>query len=78
MIKKLGILLVINLIAINLTAQKPVEVTGQLQLDKLVPVKLFKLSDGKAKEIGSATPAINGDFGFLFYPDYEGIYLISG
>lgn len=77
MIKNFSVFLIILLFTSSLMAQKPVEVIGTLQLDKVVPVKLFEVADGKAKEIGSNTPTAKGNFGFLFYPEYEGIYLIG-
>ncbi len=75
--KKLIFFFAFSFFSISLMAQKPVEITGQLQYDKMQAVKLFKVNDGKPKEISSTTPSANGDFGFLFYPEYEGLYLIG-
>lgn len=58
-------------------AQQHVQISGLLKKKKAVPVKLFKVAEGKAIEIASTTPAEKGGFGFLFYPDYEGLYVIG-
>ncbi|WP_084529058.1 TlpA family protein disulfide reductase [Pedobacter caeni] len=59
------------------SAQLPVEVTGLLMKKKMLPVKLFKVKEGKAVEIASSTPGEKGKFGFIFYPEYEGLYVIG-
>ena len=58
-------------------AQQPVEVKGLLKKKRLSAVKLFKVKYGKSEEIANATPSTNGQFGFLFYPEYEGLYVIG-
>ncbi|WEK18988.1 MAG: TlpA disulfide reductase family protein [Candidatus Pedobacter colombiensis] len=65
------------LITFTTLAQSPVEVMGVLSKKKVLPVKLFKVAEGKAVEIATTTPAEKGRFGFLFYPDYEGLYVIG-
>lgn len=65
------------LASLTTMAQLPVEVKGLLKKKRLSAVKLFKVKDGKAVEIANATPAEKGQFGFLFYPEYEGLYVIG-
>jgi len=77
MLKKLyGAALILG-IASSAFAQSPVEITGLLKKEKLVPVKLFKVQEGKPVEISISTPGSKGNFGFIFYPEYEGLYLIG-
>lgn len=79
MIKKLfGTALILCLGSSTLFAQLPVEVTGQVKKKRITPVKLFKVVEGKAVEIANTTPDEKaGKFGFLFYPEYEGLYVIG-
>jgi thiol-disulfide isomerase/thioredoxin len=58
-------------------AQLPVEVKGLFKKKRISAVKLFKVKDGKTVEIANANPSVNGQFGFLFYPEYEGLYVIG-
>lgn len=58
-------------------AQQPVEVKGLLKKKRLSAVKLFKVKYGKSIEMANVTPSTNGQFGFLFYPEYEGLYVIG-
>ena len=62
-----------------LSAAKPATVSGVVKSDKFSnkAVKLFKVSDGVTVEIGSAVPSAKGEFGFLFYPEYEGLYVVG-
>ncbi|WP_207535997.1 TlpA family protein disulfide reductase [Desertivirga arenae] len=76
---KLKTLLSLLLLTAGLStmAQKAaVQVQGILKR-KPATVKLFKVSEGKTIEIASSTPEKEGKFGFLFYPEYEGLYLIG-
>jgi thiol-disulfide isomerase/thioredoxin len=79
MIKKLfATALILSLGSSTLFAQLPVEVTGVVKKKRVTPVKLFKVVEGKAVEIGNTTPdEKGGKFGFLFYPEYEGLYVIG-
>lgn len=65
------------LASLTAMAQLPVEVKGLLKKKRLSAVKLFKVKDGKAVEIANTIPAEKGQFGFLFYPEYEGLYVIG-
>jgi len=56
--------------------QNATQVKGELKF-KRNNVKLFKVVNGKTTEIANAVPAKNGKFGFLFYPEYEGVYVIG-
>lgn len=58
-------------------AQLPVKITASLSTSKKSTVKLFKVTEGKTAEIATAVPTKNGKLGFLFYPEYEGIYVIG-
>lgn len=55
-----------------------VEITGVLKMKKNTAVKLFKVVEGKNVEISNTMPEENGGrFGLLFYPEYEGLYVIG-
>ncbi len=56
-------------------AQKAVKVNGQIESGNKT-VKLYAVKEGKIEEIASAVPQ-NKKFGFLFYPKYEGFYVIG-
>lgn len=78
MIKKLfSAALFLGMAALQTRAQLPVEVSGQLSKERKSPVKLFKVVEGKPVEIAVSTPEEKGRFGFLFYPEYEGFYLVG-
>ena len=68
---------VLSALSLSAAAQLPVEVTGTLIKKYPSPVKLFKVAEGKAVEIANSTPAKGGKFGFIFYPEYEGLYVIG-
>ena len=77
MIKKiLGTAFLAAVASISSFAQQQVQVKGELKF-KRNNVKLFKVVDGKTTEIANAVPTKNGKFGFLFYPEYEGVYVIG-
>ncbi|NQX42039.1 Peroxiredoxin [Pedobacter steynii] len=59
------------------SAQMPVEVNGLLKKERITPVKLFKVTEGKMVEIANTLPEEKGKFGFIFYPEYEGLYVIG-
>lgn len=63
--------------SVNVMAQAPVQVAGLFKKKRTATVKLFKVAEGKTVEMSSTVPAENGGFGFLFYPDYEGLYVIG-
>jgi hypothetical protein len=76
-LKKSLAIALLSIASVAASAQLPVEVTGTLIKKYPVPVKLFKVVDGKAVEISNSTPAKGGKFGFIFYPEYEGLYVIG-
>lgn len=73
---RIGTALMLCLATASLCAQVPVEITGILKKKRDV-VKLFKVAEGKTIEIATSSPAEGGKFGFLFYPEYEGLYVIG-
>jgi thiol-disulfide isomerase/thioredoxin len=75
--KKILAIALLSFATVSASAQLPAEVTGTLIKKYLSPVKLFKVAEGKAVEIASATPSKGGKFGFIFYPEYEGLYVIG-
>lgn len=56
-------------------AQQAVKISGQINFERKA-VKLFEVKEGKISEIANAVPQ-NNKFGFLFYPKYEGIYVVG-
>jgi len=68
---------VLCIITLTAMAQAPVEVKGLLKKKRSSAVKLFKVKYGKSIEIANASPSANNQFGFLFYPEYEGLYVIG-
>lgn len=76
-LKRISSAAVLSLFISSVSAQMPVEVTGVLKKEKIIPVKLFKVKEGKTVEIASSLPEDKGKFGFIFYPEYEGLYVIG-
>ncbi|MCJ0741105.1 TlpA family protein disulfide reductase [Pedobacter montanisoli] len=58
-------------------AQQPVQIKGQLDKKYPSPVKLYKVSNGRTIEMSTSTLSPDKKFGFLFYPEYEGLYVIG-
>ncbi len=56
--------------------QTATQIKGEIKY-KRNSVKLFKVVEGKTTEIAHAVPNKNGKFGFLFYPEYEGVYIMG-
>jgi len=75
-IKKIYATAILLALSVGAIAQIPIEVTGLLK-KKRPSVKLFKVDEGKTIEIASSVPVQDGKFGFLFYPVYEGLYVIG-
>ncbi|WP_443936576.1 TlpA family protein disulfide reductase [Pedobacter sp. MW01-1-1] len=76
-IKKTIASVALALVAFSASAQQPVEVSGKIIQKRILPVKLYKVDEGKPVELSSIQPSSEGKFGFLFYPEYEGLYLIG-
>lgn len=78
MIKKiLGTALIVVLACSVSYDQKPVQVKGDIDIPFSKTVKLFKVVNGKTVEIANAGVSKTKKFGFLFYPEYEGLYVIG-
>jgi thiol-disulfide isomerase/thioredoxin len=75
--KKLSILSMFLLITWTGLAQLPVQVTGVLKKKGANDTRMFEVVDGKPVEIARSAADKHGRFGFLFYPSYEGLYLIG-
>jgi len=75
-LKKIGSTVLFGLAVLSTFAQLPVQITGNLNKKRITPVKLFKI-DGKPEEIASSIPTANGKFGFAFYPETEGLYIVG-
>ncbi|GAB3358914.1 hypothetical protein GCM10027566_24120 [Arachidicoccus ginsenosidivorans] len=68
-----------GLMSMAVMAQKPATISGKLTMDTnlQIPVKLFKVTEGRLQQIAVCNGNQTGKFGFLFYPDYTGIYVIG-
>ncbi len=60
-------------------AQKSVTIDGAFAREKFKPaeVKLFKVEEGVPRIIATSQPNSKGKFGFQFFPEYEGWYLVG-
>lgn len=76
-IKYICSLALLTLSAATVFAQHAVEVTGLLKKNTTKPVKVFKVQEGQVIEIASTKATDKGNFGFKFYPEYEGFFLIG-
>lgn len=70
-------MLLLSLSAYAAVAQQPVEITGLIKKHTDKSVKLFKVLEGKTIETSSTKPDKDGRFGFVFYPEYEGLYVVG-
>lgn len=61
----------------SVKAQNPALVSGVLKKNKTPVVRLFKVDEGKTVEMATCKIESNGKFGFLFYPEYEGLYVLG-
>ena len=55
----------------------PTTINGQTSRYIKEPVKLFSISNGRLEEMASSRPTEDGKFGFLFYPESEGFYVVG-
>ena len=76
-LKKSLTIVLLSVASLSASAQLPVEVSGTLIKKFLSPIKLFKVAEGKAVEIAHTTPSKGGKFGLMFYPEYEGLYVLG-
>ncbi|MDR2271548.1 MAG: TlpA family protein disulfide reductase [Sphingobacterium sp.] len=58
-------------------AQQPSNITGTTDPAKVKRVGLFKVLNGRLKEIATSTPDALGRFAFRFTPEYEGLYSLG-
>lgn len=58
-------------------ARDPVQIFGSLAKARVSSVTLFKVEEGAIVEIAQSRPNKHGLFGFTFYPDYEGLYVLG-
>lgn len=58
-------------------AQQPSNITGTTDPAKVKRVGLFKVLNGRLKEIATSTPDASGRFAFRFTPEYEGLYSLG-
>jgi len=77
MIKKLINVALFMGMSYGALAQSPVTITGDLKTDRPSPISLYKVVDGKATEVANEKPSKDGKFGFIFYPEYEGFYVLG-
>ncbi|MGY0035192.1 hypothetical protein [Pedobacter sp. NJ-S-72] len=70
-------MMLLSLSACAAVAQQPVEITGLIKKRTDKPVKLFKVLEGETIETFTAKPDKDGRFGFVFYPEYEGLYAVG-
>lgn len=76
--KKFKSLIYLLCLGITTIAQKPVTIDGNFANDKQQPeIKLFKVADGTLEPIATTRPNDKGKFGFRFFPEYEGLYVIG-
>lgn len=75
-INKILIAILLTTLSLTSLAQNPVQVKGLLKSKRNI-VKLFKVNDGRLVEIANVTTNKTGRFGLMFYPEYEGIYVIG-
>lgn len=75
--KKPGLFLILCVSVITVMAQKPVIIDGRFTGNKPAEVKLFKVSNGVTRVIATAQSTSKGKFGFRFFPEYEGLYVVG-
>ncbi|WP_140939230.1 TlpA disulfide reductase family protein [Sphingobacterium lumbrici] len=75
--KKIGVLSIFTLVSAVLFAQKPVHITGVSNMEYKRPVHVYKVENGQPVSIADAQVNKDGKFGFIFYPEYEGLYVVG-
>ncbi|SMC70579.1 TlpA family protein disulfide reductase [Pedobacter nyackensis] len=58
-------------------AQKPVEIKGTLSSPLNKQVKLYSVLEGTLEEVTAVNVKEDGAFRFMFYPEYEGFYVLG-
>jgi Thiol-disulfide isomerase and thioredoxins len=77
MIRKTLLLIATTLTSFVALAQLPSNINGKIAPGKLNRVGLYKVLNGRLKEIATAVPDAEGRFAFRFTPEYEGLYSIG-
>lgn len=77
MSRKLVTLSILALITTVSFAQKPVQITGVSNMEYKRPVHVYKVVNGQPVSIVDAQVTKDGKFGFIFYPEYEGLYVVG-
>lgn len=76
-VRVLGVLIVLLTVTANLNAQSPVKISGKSTQKYATKAVLYKVVAGKISEIATSVFQKDGNFGFLFTPDYEGFYVVG-
>ena len=77
MIRKNLLLITAALTSFAALAQLPSNINGSITPGKLNRIGLFKVLNGRLKEIATAVPDEQGRFGFRFTPEHEGLYSLG-
>lgn len=77
MIRKTILLLTTLACSVVAFAQQPSNITGTTDPAKVKRVGLFKVLNGRLKEIATSIPDASGRFAFRFTPEYEGLYSVG-
>ncbi|WP_343538755.1 TlpA disulfide reductase family protein [Sphingobacterium thalpophilum] len=77
MIRKTIMLIAATVTSFLALAQQPSNITGSTDPAKIKRVGLFKVLNGRLKEIASSIPDASGRFAFRFTPEYEGLYSLG-
>nr|WP_288808473.1 TlpA disulfide reductase family protein [uncultured Sphingobacterium sp.] len=77
MIRKTILLLTTLACSVVVFAQQQSNITGTTDATKVKRVGLFKVLNGRLKEIATSTPDALGRFAFRFTPEYEGLYALG-
>ncbi|MGE8290142.1 MAG: TlpA family protein disulfide reductase [Sphingobacterium sp.] len=77
MIRKTILLFTTIISSLVALAQQPSNITGTTDPAKVKRVGLFKVLNGRLKEIATSIPDASGRFAFRFTPEYEGLYSVG-
>lgn len=58
-------------------AQQPIIIKGSFTHESYSKAHLFRIYEGRPYEMATVISDHSGKFGFYFYPDYEGLYLVG-
>lgn len=74
---KIGMFSVFALLSATAFAQKPVQITGESKMTYKQPAHVYKVDKGQPVAIADVQVTKDGKFGFIFYPEYEGLYVVG-